>query len=149
MIHIWTDGSCNNVTGLGGIGALIVTPKGSTVLSKPFSDTTSQRMELLAAVEALRVLDGLGPFNIRLTTDSKYLQQGMLSWVSQWMERQWRTSSGKRVSNIDLWEQLVELSRRHRVEWCWVKGHSGNPENELVDRLAGEARALLENRLHG
>jgi len=96
--------------------------------------TTNNRMELTAAIRALASLTG--PSQVRITTDSKYVMQGLQEWLPNWKRRGWRTAAGKPVKNMDLWRDLDELASQHQLEWVWVKGHSGHPENELADRLA-------------
>jgi ribonuclease HI len=96
--------------------------------------TTNNRMELQAVVEGLRCLKR--PCHVRIYTDSKYVQQGMCEWVEGWQRKNWRTASGKAVKNQDVWEALLEAARPHRIEWEWVKGHAGHPENERADALA-------------
>ncbi len=109
--------------------------------------TTNNRMELMAAIEALRALKQ--PSRIRLTTDSQYLRQGVTSWVKQWKANGWRTASRQPVKNQDLWVCLDRVVESHQIEWCWVKGHSGHVENELVDAAANEAIDRLPERTVG
>src|SRR5690606_32622889 len=104
--------------------------------------TTNNRMELMAAIRGLEALKR--PCKVRLTTDSQYLRQGITEWLPVWKRRGWRTADRKPVKNIDLWQRLEAAASRHEVEWHWVKGHSGHPENELVDRLANEAIDALQ-----
>lgn len=100
-------------------------------------ETTNNRMELTAAIEGLAALKR--PSRVRLTTDSQYVRQGINDWMPRWKRNGWRTASRKPVKNRDLWERLDELAQRHHIDWCWVRGHSGHPENERVDEAANVA----------
>ncbi|GGD52003.1 ribonuclease HI [Lacimicrobium alkaliphilum] len=106
-------------------------------LSKGYQQTTNNRMEMMAAVAALETLKE--PCEIHLTTDSQYLRQGINQWIHNWRKNGWRTADKKPVKNVDLWKQLDQLSQKHNVDWHWVKGHSGHPENERCDELARTA----------
>ncbi len=131
--------------GPGGWAALIRDESGEKVLSGAEPATTNNRMEVMAAIEALRSI--AGPSRIRLTTDSEYLRQGITSWMKRWKLNGWRTAAKQPVKNKDLWVLLDSLVATHQIEWCWVKGHSGHAENELVDAAANEAiDALLARR---
>ena len=124
-VEIFTDGACRGNPGPGGWGALL-----------RFGDkeTTNNRMELTAAIEALAELKGAT--KVVLTTDSEYVRQGITSWLENWKKRGWKTASRKSVKNVDLWQRLEAEAERHEVEWRWVKGHSGHRENEIADQLA-------------
>jgi len=142
-IKIWTDGACLGNPGPGGWGALMRWNGHEKALSGDEANTTNNRMELMAAIQALEALKR--PSQVELTTDSQYVRKGMLEWMSNWKKNGWRTASKKPVKNDDLWKRLDSAVARHQVEWHWVKGHSGHPENERADELASSAaRAALE-----
>jgi Ribonuclease HI len=136
QVVIHTDGACRGNPGPGGWGALLSCNGQSRELCGGERHTTNNRMELMAAIQALEVLHE--PCDVTLRTDSNYLRQGITSWLRNWRARGWRTADGKPVKNQDLWQRLDEAQRRHRVEWSWVKGHSGDPGNEAADRLANQ-----------
>lgn len=128
-MRIWTDGSCLGNPGPGGWGALLTFGEHERELSGGAADTTNNRMELMAAIEALESLKR--PCRVELWSDSKYVIDGITSWIHGWRKRGW-----KKVKNRDLWERLDEARGPHDIEWRWVKGHSGDENNERVDRLA-------------
>lgn len=136
-IEIWTDGSCLNNPGPGGWAYCIV--ENSSYLDGYGYEklTTNNRMELTAAIQALKQFDFC--CNITIYTDSKYVQMGITVWVKNWMLRNWRTSSGSMVLNVDLWQELVVLSKIHVTQWVWVKGHATDKLNQRVDQLARNA----------
>ncbi len=136
-ITAYTDGSCLGNPGPGGYGALLIYDRHERELSQGFRLTTNNRMELLAAIAALATLTE--PCHVTLTTDSQYVRQGITQWIHNWKKRKWQTASKSPVKNVDLWKQLDELSQKHEIDWRWVKGHSGHPENERVDDLARQA----------
>ena len=136
-IQAYTDGSCLGNPGPGGYGALLIYNQHAKELSQGFRLTTNNRMELLAAIEALAALNE--PCQVTLTTDSQYVRQGITQWIHGWKRKGWKTADKKPVKNKDLWQRLDNECLRHQVEWRWVKGHSGHPENERVDDLAREA----------
>ena len=140
QINIFTDGACRGNPGPGGWGVLLVYKNIETELFGAESETTNNRMELMAAIkglEALIDLEGLDPTcNVLITTDSKYVKDGITEWLSNWKQRGWKTAAKKPVKNEDLWRRLDELTGKHNVSWEWVKGHSGHRENEIVDALA-------------
>ncbi len=145
-IKAYTDGSCLGNPGPGGYGALLIYKGHHKELSQGYRRTTNNRMELLAAVEALASLNE--PCEVELTTDSQYVRQGITQWIEGWKRKGWKTASKAPVKNIDLWQRLDALNNKHRVHWHWVKGHSGHPENERVDQLAraaAESDQLLED----
>jgi ribonuclease HI len=111
------------------------------------SDTTNNRMELTAAIEALKALKE--PCHIALTTDSTYVKDGITKWLSNWKRNGWKTAAKKPVKNQDLWQQLEDCVTQHTVEWLWVKGHSGHPENERADTLANEGMSALKRNDRG
>ncbi len=132
-IKIYTDGGADPNPGPGGWGAILIHPKKTRELSGGDPDTTNNRMELTAAIEALKALTR--PCHIDFYTDSEYLKNGITKWVEGWIAKGW-----KNVSNVDLWKQLIHLVQPHEIEWHWVKGHAGNEYNERADHLATEAR---------
>ncbi len=136
-IEIFTDGACRGNPGPGGWAALLKHDHREKVVSGAELETTNNRMELTAAIEGLAQLKR--PSKVRLTTDSQYLRLGISQWLPNWRRNGWRTAAKKPVKNRDLWERLDALAARHDVEWHWVKGHSGHPENERVDLEANRA----------
>ena len=135
--EIFTDGACRGNPGPGGWGAILRYGHTEKRLNGSAADTTNNRMELLAAIEALAALTR--PSQVQLTTDSKYLQDGITKWVAKWKLNGWETSNKQVVKNKDLWERLDRLAMIHTVDWHWVKGHSGHKDNELADQLANAA----------
>ncbi len=133
-VEIFTDGACRGNPGPGGWGALLRYGDLEKTLYGGTLDTTNNRMELMAAIEALSALKK--PCRVVLTTDSEYVRQGITTWLSNWKQKGWKTSAKKPVKNIDLWQQLDQQVARHEVQWHWVKGHSGHRENEIADQLA-------------
>lgn len=136
-VEIYTDGACRGNPGPGGWGALLLAGEHRKELNGAESETTNNRMELTAAIEALAALKRR--CQVRLYTDSQYVRQGITEWIHQWKKRDWRTADRKPVKNVDLWQRLDEQIARHDIEWHWVKGHSGVPGNERADQLANEA----------
>ena len=136
-IEIYTDGACKGNPGPGGWGALLRHNGTEKTLKGAESHTTNNRMELTAAIKALDALNK--SCEVDLYTDSQYLRQGMMAWMTQWKKKGWRNSKKEPVKNADLWQQLDELATRHQIRWHWVKGHSGHPENERADALANQA----------
>ena len=134
QVEIFTDGACRGNPGPGGWGALLRYQGNERSLYGGEQETTNNRMELMAAIEGLKALTR--PCSVRLTTDSKYVKQGITQWLAGWKKKHWKTAGGKPVKNQDLWEQLDQLNQTHSVEWCWVKGHAGHAENEIADQLA-------------
>ncbi len=133
-VEIFTDGACKGNPGPGGWGALLRYGDKERELFGGEHDTTNNRMELRAAIEALRALSR--PCEVVLTTDSEYVRNGITSWLEGWKAKNWKTAARKPVKNVDLWQALDEQNQRHNVEWRWVKGHSGHPGNERADALA-------------
>jgi ribonuclease HI len=134
---IYTDGACLGNPGPGGWAAIIADDGAPREISGYEPQTTNNRMELQAAVEALRTIpDGT---DVDLHTDSQYLRNGMSEWLTRWKRNGWRTADKKPVKNVDLWQALDALAQRHVVRWHWVRGHCGHPENERCDELANEA----------
>jgi ribonuclease HI len=139
MYEIFTDGACSGNPGPGGWGALISGPAGDNELTGGAAETTNNRMELQAAIEALKSLpDGS---TICLTTDSVYVKDGITSWIKNWKARGWKTAAKKPVKNVDLWQALDSQAQRHQIEWRWVKGHAGHAGNERADELARQGMA--------
>ncbi len=137
MVEIFTDGACKGNPGPGGWGAILRYKGQERELKGVDSMTTNNRMELTAAIEALMVLTR--PCQVKLYTDSNYLRQGMQTWLAQWKKNGWRNAKREPVKNADLWQRLDELASLHQIQWHWVKGHSGHPENERADALANQA----------
>ncbi|ADI15769.1 ribonuclease HI [Truepera radiovictrix] len=138
-VLIYTDGSCDTASRRGGWSYLLVYGEHRKTASGSASDTTNNRMELTAAVEALSALTE--PCAVTLVTDSQYLKKAFSEgWLRSWQRNGWRTAGKQPVKNRDLWERLLELTARHQLTWRWTRGHAGDPENELVDRLALQAR---------
>ena len=145
IVEIFTDGACRGNPGPGGWGALLRYNGVQKELAGAEQATTNNRMELMAAIKALEELKR--PCRIQLTTDSTYVKNGITQWLPDWKSRNWRTAGKKPVKNVDLWQLLDAVTGKHEIEWHWVKGHSGHPENELADRLANQAiDDLLANR---
>ncbi len=136
-IEIFTDGACRGNPGPGGWAALLRYGDTEKLVNGATAQTTNNRMELQAAIEGLKLLKRSS--RVVLTTDSEYLRKGINTWVAKWKRNGWRTAQKKPVKNRDLWEVLDELAVDHKIEWCWVKGHSGHPENERVDQAANDA----------
>lgn len=140
-VHIYTDGACLGNPGPGGWAALLRYGQHEKELVGASSYTTNNRMELRAAINALQALTR--PCAVTLHTDSQYLRQGITQWIHSWQRNGWRTAAKRPVKNQDLWQLLLAAMRPHEVQWVWVKGHAGSPENERVDRLANEAAHKL------
>ncbi len=141
-IEIFTDGACRGNPGPGGWGALLIAGARRKTLHGGAHDTTNNRMELTAAIEALNALKG--PRKVVLHTDSKYVMDGINSWMETWKQRGWKTANRKPVKNQDLWQALDEASRRHEIKWKWVRGHTGVAGNEAADALANRGIDELE-----
>lgn len=136
-IEIFTDGACKGNPGKGGWGAILRMGEHEKEMSGSEKETTNNRMELMAAIQALKALNQ--PCRVSLHTDSKYVLDGITRWVFGWQKNGWKTADKKPVKNDDLWMALVEAVRPHKVEWIWVRGHDGHPENERADKLASDA----------
>ena len=136
-VVVFTDGGCRGNPGVGGWGAVLRYNGSERRLKGRDPATTNNRMELMAAIQALEALRE--PCAVQLHTDSTYVRQGITEWLPQWRKRNWKTADKKPVKNQDLWERLDQAAKRHRIEWHWVRGHSGHEGNELADQLANEA----------
>ena len=143
-VEIFTDGACKGNPGPGGWGALLRAGPHERELWGGEPETTNNRMEMTAVVEALRALKR--PSEVVLTTDSQYVRKGITEWIDGWKRRGWTTAAKQPVKNAELWRAIDEAAARHRVEWRWVKGHSGHAENERVDALANRGIAELRAR---
>ena len=136
-VTVYTDGACRGNPGPGGWGVVLASGQHEKTLKGYESDTTNNRMELMAAIMALRTLNT--PCEVALWTDSQYVRQGITQWIHNWLKRGWKTAAKQPVKNAELWKTLHEETQRHTIEWHWVKGHSGHPGNERADELANEA----------
>ena len=134
MVEVFSDGACKGNPGPGGWGALLRYGTDEKELWGGEPDTTNNRMELMAVIRALEALTR--PSQVRVTTDSQYVKQGVTAWMARWKRNGWRTADRKPVKNRDLWERLDQATSRHELQWQWVRGHRGHPENERADRLA-------------
>ncbi len=141
-VEVWTDGGCKPNPGPGGWAALLRFGEVERELSGNALQTTNNRMELTAAAEALEALSR--PCVVMLHTDSEYVRNGVTRWSTGWVRRNWRNASGDPVANMDLWRRVLDAARRHEVSWRWVRGHSGDENNERVDKLATAARLSIE-----
>jgi ribonuclease HI len=134
VVEIFTDGACKGNPGPGGWGVVLRSGQHIKELYGGEPATTNNRMELTAVIQGLNALTR--PSKVRVSTDSQYVQKGISAWIVDWKRRGWRTADKKPVKNVDLWQQLDTLAAKHEVEWLWVKGHAGHPENERADELA-------------
>ena len=135
-VVMYTDGACSGNPGPGGWGAVLMSGRHRKELSGGEGDTTNNRMELTAVIESLEALKR--PCRVRIVTDSQYVKQGITQWIARWRRNGWRTAAKQPVKNRDLWERLDAALQRHQVEWEWVRGHAGHPENERADQLANK-----------
>jgi ribonuclease HI len=136
-VEIFCDGACSGNPGPGGYGAILRYAGNEKEISGGAPDTTNNRMEMTAVIEALRLLTR--PCRVVVTTDSQYVVKGMTEWIQGWQRKGWKNSKKETVLNRDLWESLLEQSQRHTIEWKWVRGHAGHAENERCDQLARDA----------
>ena len=143
-VEIFTDGACRGNPGAGGWGVLLRLGTHEKELWGGAGETTNNRMELTAAIQALAALKR--PVAARIHTDSQYLLKGINTWIHAWKKNGWKTSDKKPVKNADLWQELEQLAKPHQLEWIWVKGHAGHPENERADALANRGIDELENQ---
>ena len=147
QITIYTDGACIGNPGPGGWAAVILKDNDKKELFGGEKLTTNNRMELTAAINALEYcnqLDGnqLSLNQIKIYTDSNYVKDGITVWIKNWEKNNWKTADKKNVKNVDLWKKLKELAKYQKIEWCWIKGHSNDPLNDLVDKLAKRATPI-------
>ena len=136
VVEVYSDGACRGNPGPGGWGVLLRAKGAEKELWGGEAATTNNRMELMAVIRALEALKRRS--RVRVYTDSQYVQKGISEWVRKWKRNGWKTADRKRVKNDDLWKLLDELAQQHDIEWHWVKGHAGHPENERADRLANK-----------
>ncbi|MDD5037432.1 MAG: ribonuclease HI [Methylococcaceae bacterium] len=141
-VYAYTDGACRGNPGPGGWGALLKYNGKEKELFGGEPETTNNRMELTAAIQALESLTR--PCTVCVITDSVYVSKGISQWLPNWIKRGWKTASKEPVKNVDLWQRLDAARKRHQVEWQWVKGHNGHPENERADRLANQGIDTLQ-----
>lgn len=137
LVEIATDGACKGNPGPGGWGVVLRANGTEKELSGAEAVTTNNRMELTAAIEGLNALKR--PCRVKLSTDSRYVMDGLTKWIFGWQKNGWKTADRKPVKNAELWQALLAAAKPHRVEWTWVKGHAGHPDNERADRLASDA----------
>ncbi|HNA29076.1 MAG TPA: ribonuclease HI [Thiobacillaceae bacterium] len=135
-VDLYTDGACKGNPGPGGWGLLLRYGGAEKTLCGGEGETTNNRMELTAVIRGLQALNR--SCRVRVHTDSQYVQKGISEWLPNWVRRNWKTAGGGAVKNQDLWRELADQAARHQVEWHWVKGHAGHPENERADALANE-----------
>ena len=140
-VTIYTDGACKGNPGVGGWGAVLIHDEKIKKLYGGEKETTNNKMELTAAIKALEALKR--PCKVALYTDSKYVKNGIESWLASWKKNNWKTAAKKPVKNVELWRALDALNAKHHVTWSWVKGHSGDQYNDLADELANEGVASL------
>ncbi len=140
MIKIYTDGSCLKNPGNGGWAAIIFMNGKKIAIKGNKKNTTNNQMELMAAIEALKKIPT--EQEVQIYTDSKYVKMGITEWINKWSQNNWKTSSKQKVKNLELWLELNEISKKHKIKWFWVKGHAGDPINEQVDALAKKAANL-------
>ncbi|MFA5969391.1 MAG: ribonuclease HI [Sphingomonas sp.] len=136
-VEIATDGACKGNPGPGGWGVVLRSGATERDMSGGEVLTTNNRMELMAAIEGLRALKK--PCRVALSTDSRYVMDGLTKWIHGWQRNGWKTADRKPVKNADLWQELLDAARPHRIDWKWVKGHAGHPDNERADKLASDA----------
>ncbi len=136
-VTIYTDGACSGNPGKGGWGAYLKFGEHTKEISGSKAETTNNQMELQACIEALKALTK--PCEVTLYTDSTYVKDGITKWVFGWQKNGWKTSTKKPVKNVEFWQELLEQTKRHKVDWNWVKGHAGVEGNEIADRLATSA----------
>lgn len=141
IVEIWTDGGCKPNPGPGGWAAILKFRGTVKELSGAEAETTNNRMELTAAAEALTALTR--PCTVILHTDSEYLRNGITRWHTGWVRKNWRNAAGDPVKNMDLWKRILDTAAAHKIDWRWVRGHSGNAMNERADELATQAREEL------
>ena len=136
LVEVFTDGACRGNPGPGGWGVLLRTNGHEKRLCGGEAETTNNRMELMAVIQALESLTR--ECNIKVTSDSHYVLKGINEWIENWKKRGWKTAAKKPVKNVDLWQRLDKARENHNIEWAWVKGHSGHTENDIADELANQ-----------
>ncbi|QJU59505.1 ribonuclease HI [Sphingomonas sp. AP4-R1] len=137
LVEIATDGACKGNPGPGGWGVLLRAGETEREMSGGEPLTTNNRMELMAAIKGLEALKR--PCRVKLSTDSRYVLDGLTKWIAGWQRNGWKTASKQPVKNDDLWRALLDAAKPHRIEWVWIKGHAGHPDNERADKLASDA----------
>jgi ribonuclease HI len=137
LVEIATDGACKGNPGPGGWGVVLRFGEREREMSGGENPTTNNRMELMAAIRGLEALKK--PCRVKLSTDSRYVMDGLTKWIHGWRKNGWKTADKKPVKNADLWQELITASAPHRIDWIWVKGHAGHPDNERADKLASDA----------
>ncbi|MBL6697036.1 MAG: ribonuclease HI [Luminiphilus sp.] len=147
QVQVFTDGACSGNPGPGGWGVVLRFGDKERELCGGADNTTNNRMELTAAIEGLRALNE--PCEVVLTTDSTYVKDGITRWLANWKKNGWKTAAKKAVKNQDLWQELDQQTSRHAVQWQWVKGHSGHPENERADALANQGMDKVKGSANG
>lgn len=140
-VEIFTDGACSGNPGPGGWGAILRVKGQEKELSGGEKMTTNNRMEMMAVIAGLEALKR--PCHVTITTDSQYVMKGMTEWLKGWKAKNWRTAARQPVKNVDLWQRLDAAAQPHKLDWQWVRGHDGHPENERADQLAVDARTLI------
>ncbi len=143
-ITVFTDGACSGNPGAGGWGAILISGAHRKELSGGESNTTNNRMEMMAAISALEAIKM--PARVALNTDSVYLRDGITKWIFGWRRNGWRTADKKPVKNVELWQRLELAAARHKIEWLWLKGHAGHAENERADELARDGMAPFKKK---
>lgn len=146
-VEMYTDGACRGNPGPGGWGVILRYKGQEKTLSGGEALTTNNRMELMAAIAGLEALKR--PCEVVITTDSQYVRQGITEWLANWKRRDWKTADRRPVKNVDLWQRLDAAAAPHRIDWQWVRGHSGHVENERADALANQAIDELQQRQSG
>jgi len=142
VVEIYTDGACSGNPGPGGWGALLLYGDNEKEISGGEFETTNNRMELTAAIEALKLLKR--PCIVHLHTDSTYVKDGITKWINGWKAKGWKTAAKKPVKNAELWQLLDDVAAKHEIEWKWVKGHAGDPGNERADALANQGMTIYK-----